>query len=456
MKNSSQLALAVMSVSVMLAGTACSQKAAASGSGGFEFTTVSRGSIEKTVSGSGTLQPVETVNVLAQMSGTVEKIYADNNDSIAKGQTLAELNTDMLKLERQERQAAVLKAKANFALQETNYRNQQKLRDKELISEYELLSGKTALDSCAADLSSAEAALSVVDTKISQYAFIKSPITGIVLERNVNVGDSVSSGSGSLSSSLFTLARDLSQMEIEASVDELDIAYIKQGQLARFSVEAMPGKTYTGTVRKIHLMPDTSNNVVSYTVIVAVDNSGGALLPGMTADVEFIEKRSDNVLTVPNAALRFEPASLTGEEIAALKFNAGLSGLSDEERSSAIAAREAALQASASKKPNGSSGLGGLVMGGPGIPGNPGRTGGTSRNGRSQAPGGSNGLAGPAPGGTALNGSSGAKYLWYVDGQGKLAVIQVRALVSDGTITEIESGADIEGMRIILREKIQK
>ncbi|MDR1786182.1 MAG: efflux RND transporter periplasmic adaptor subunit, partial [Spirochaetaceae bacterium] len=333
------------------------------GSVTYEFTEITRGSLEKTVSSSGSLKPVATVNVLARMSGKVEKIYVDYNDIIHAGDVLAELNTDMLRLQREQQYASVLKARANYELEKINFQNQEKLAEKNLISEYELKSGRTSLEILAAELSAAEANLRSIDTEINQYAYITSPIDGIVLERNISVGDTAVEGSSSNSKSLFTLAENLEEMQIEATVGELDVSGIRTGQEARFTLEALPGKQYTGEVASLHLMPAVSDNVVTYTVIVNVENRDGALLPGMTAAVDFILQREEGVLLVSNAALRYQPTGMSADEISEAVFNAGIKGLSEEDQQAAREARERAKTPSSSgeSQPTGAGGLSSLM-----------------------------------------------------------------------------------------------
>ncbi|MDR0759061.1 MAG: efflux RND transporter periplasmic adaptor subunit [Treponema sp.] len=428
----------------------------------YEFTAVIRGTLEKTVSAAGSLKPVATVSVLARMSGKVEKIYVDYNDVIHKGDILAELNTDMLRLQREQQAASVVKARANYELQVLNYRNQEKLAEKNLISDYELKTGKTTLDIQGAELAAAEASLRAIETEINQYAFIVSPIDGIVLERNISEGDTVVEGSSSNSTSLFTLAENLEEMQIEAGVGELDISGIRKGQGVRFTLEALPGKTFSGVVETIRLMPAVQDNVVSYTVIVNVDNSGGSLLPGMTCAVEFIEERNENILLVPNAALRYQPTALTEDAIADMIFTAGLRGKSEAEKRLALEQRKAASEV---RSPGGSAaapqsrggvtqGLTGMMMPqGPGMgpPGNRGANragGGTSGPAASASSGGRPAVSPPKP-------------LWYISGEGRLDCVLVTAGITDGSRTEIrlwggagdETGI-LEGLSVILREKV--
>jgi HlyD family secretion protein len=295
-------------------------------SGSYEFTAVRRGTLERTVSSSGVINPVATVKVLPQMSGKVEKIYVDYNDVVRKGDMLAELNTDMLKLRREQQYASYIKAKANYDLQLINYRSQQALAEKNLISEYELRVSKTTLDNQAADLAVAETNLSVIDTEINQYAYITSPIDGIVLDKKINVGDTVVDSSSANSAAIFTLAENMREMQIEANVGELDIVSIRPGQRVRFSPESLGGRNFFGVVETLRMVPVIANNVVSYTVIVRVENNDGSLFPGMTCALDFIVEQSENALIIANAALRYKPANLSQERIAEMVFNAGQNG----------------------------------------------------------------------------------------------------------------------------------
>jgi HlyD family secretion protein len=417
-----------------------------SGAAVYEFAEVRRGTLERTVSSTGTINPVSTVKVLPRMSGKVEKINVDFNDAVRKGDILAELNTDMLRLQREQQLAQVIKSRANHELQRINHEAQRILAEKELISDYELKTSQTNLDIQAADLAAAEANLRVIETEINQYAFITSPIDGIVLERNINVGDTVVDSSSNNSTSIFTLAENLQEMQIEAGVGELDVTSIHRGQAVRFTLESLPGRSFTGVVETLRMVPVVSNNVVSYTVIINVENQDGSLLPGMTCAVDFIVERSENILTVPNAALRYQPTGLGDGEIADIVFNAGLEGMDEEQRKAALEERsraEAQSQAASDQRVNAApaTGLAGLVTGG-----------GPGMRGMGPPPGGGRGAAGQS--GPAERQPAPMKNLWYINGEGRLNVIRVRSGVSNGVNTEIISTEDLEGKQIILREKI--
>jgi HlyD family secretion protein len=397
----------------------------------------------------------------------VEKIYVDFNDTVRKGDILAELNTDMLRLQREQQLAQVVKSRANYELQQINYRNQEALAEKNLISEYELKTNRTNLDIQAAELSAAEANLKAIETEINQYAFITSPIDGIVLERKITEGDTVVDSSSSNSSNIFTLAENLQEMQIESWVGELDIAAIHKGQEVRFTLESLPGRNFSGIVESKRLMPSVQDNVVSYNVIISVDNRDGSLLPGMSCAVEFIEQQVENALIVPNAALRYQPTSLSASEISEKIFNAGLRGMSEEERSAALAARAEARKSAAGADENAArqGNLAGLAS--------------PFGMGRMRGPGGRQNANNAADKSQAR-----PRPLWYIDEKGRPDCILVGAGISDGINTEIRplfregegrpagsadsgqgpaansaagaqsSASGPEGMRIIIREKI--
>jgi HlyD family secretion protein len=371
--------------------------------GAYEFTVVQRGNLERTVSSSGTINPVSTVKVIPQMSGKVEKIFVDYNAPVRRGDILAELNTDVLKLKYEQQLASHKKAKANYELQLINYRSQETLAEKNLISAYELKTGKTTLDNQAADLAVAEANLKVIETEINQYAFIKSPIDGIVLDRRINAGDTVVDSSSSNSSAIFTLAENLREMQIEAGAGELDVAFIHAGQPVRFSLESLPGRRFSGVVETLRLIPSIVNGIVSYTVIIKVENEDGSLLPGMTCAVDFIVERSENVLMISNAALRYEPVSVRA-------------------------------QSSQNTNPAANTGLAGLVMGQRVMGG------GNRQQGQNQT--------------RVSRRETVIRNLWFISSDGKLEVLQVETGISNGAFTEIRGMEDIEGRQFILRDKI--
>jgi HlyD family secretion protein len=394
----------------------------------YEFTVIRRGTLERTASASGTVNPVASIKVLSRMNGKVEKIYVDYNDTVKAGDILAELNTDILKLKREQQQASLTKARANYELELINYRGQETLAQKNLISEYELKTSLTALENLEADLKVAEANLKSIETEINQYAFITSPIDGIVLDRSVNVGDTVVESASSNAASIFTLAENLSDMQIEASVGQLDVASLYRGQAVRFTLESLSGRTFTGTVETIRMVPVVSNNVVSYTVIIGVENSGGLLLPGMTCAVNFIVEQNENALLVPNAALRYQPSTLSAEQIEEKVFFFLLAAKDENQRITSIEEREKSRRAGKSKQ--------GANL--------------TKLFTATQPPR-------PPPPQHAGEGHRAAmvmRNIWYLNGEGKPEVIRVRTGGTNGSLTEIIATEDLEGKQVILRERL--
>jgi HlyD family secretion protein len=408
----------------------------------YEFTTIKRGTVERTVTSTGTINPVAAVKVLPRMSGKVEAVLVDYNDTVHKGDILARLNTDMLRLQRDQMAAAVQKARANYELQLTTYHSQEVLAQRNLISEYELRASKTSLDNLAADLAVSESNLRSKETEIYQYAYITSPITGIVLDRNVNVGDTVVDSSSNNSSSIFTIAENLRDMQIEATVGEIDVTSISKGQHVRFTLESMPGRRFSGVVDNLRMVPVVQNNVVNYTVIINVENRDGSLLPGMTCAVEFIVERAEHVLMVANSALRYQPTGLSEQQISELVFNASLANMNEEQRQAATEARAESAKAAEQGNQNQNSGITGLMMGQQQNTRMPGM-GGTRQRDR-QA-----GAQGQVRQQTIV-----MRNLWYFDEEGRIECMQVRAGISDGSSTQLYLDEEFEGKQVILREKI--
>jgi HlyD family secretion protein len=264
-----------------------------------------RGAVRAQVSATGNLKAVTTVQVGSQVSGTIAALNADFNDQVKKGQVLAQLDPTFLR-------AQVAQSRADRERAQVQVR--QALRDsvrvftlgaQGLASQSEQDAAQTALDAARASEQSARAGLDRAETNL-RYATILSPIDGVVISRSVDVGQTVAA---SLSApTLFTIANDLTRMQLEAAVDEADIGTIRDGQPATFTVDSYPDLGFTGTVDQVRLQPETIQNVVTYTVVILVDNPELKLLPGMTANVTVLVDHAENVLRVPNAALRFRPA----------------------------------------------------------------------------------------------------------------------------------------------------
>ncbi len=281
---------------------------------------VTRGAITSTISATGKVNAVEIVDVGTQVSGTIKELYVDYNSKVEKGQLIALLDPAVLqsqvdgyKANLAAAQAGVLSAKASVADAERSYKRNKELWGRNLIAKSELDAAETklalsraALAETNAKVLQAQASLKQYNTNLN-YTRIVSPLDSVIVSRKVEMGQTVAA---SLSApTLFTIARDLTQMQIEASIDEADIGRIKEGQTALCKFDSWPKMNFNGKVVQIRLAPVTVSNVVTYTVIIKVDNSELKLMPGMTANVSVITEHRDNVLKIPAAALRFTPPS---------------------------------------------------------------------------------------------------------------------------------------------------
>ena len=265
---------------------------------------VTMGDIEQNVTANGTINPVILVNVGTQVSGRVKKIYADYNDQVKKGQILLELEDELFKAQIGQSLGNVKNNEASLELAKANELRMRSLFEKEYVSKQELDQSVQALKSAEAQLSTTKAQLKRDQTNYG-YSIIKSPVAGVVVDRVVDVGQTVAA---SLQTpTLFKIAQDLSNMQIDTSFAEADIGRIKLDQVAKFNVDAFPNKNFEGIVKQIRLNPTNTANVVTYDVVISVDNPEKLLLPGMTAYVNINFAKHDNVLLVPNAALRYRP-----------------------------------------------------------------------------------------------------------------------------------------------------
>src|SRR5947207_4218886 len=270
----------------------------------YRFASVERGNLQATVSATGTLNAVRTVQVGTQVSGQVSAIYVDFNAKVKKGQLLARIDPTLQQQAVQDAQAGLDRANAQLDLSKQEFDRNQALFDKKIVTAAEYGTARANYAVAQANAKSAGVALSRARQNLA-YTNIYSPIDGVIVERNVDVGQTVAA---SLSApQLFLIANDLSQMQILASVDESDTGSIKQGQDAQFTVQSYPNKQFVGHVSQVRLQSKTQDNVVNYTAVVTVDNPNGALLPGMTATVRFLTGSANDALTVSSSALRFRP-----------------------------------------------------------------------------------------------------------------------------------------------------
>lgn len=276
----------------------------------YNTATISKGTIETTVMATGYVQPVEVVEVGTQVSGVIEKIYVDYNSQVKKGQLLAKIETNTLMEKVKQAKASLRASQSELDYASQNYERISTLFETKaatLVSYEEAINklnqAETALEKAKATLNQAEVDLS--------YAYIYSPIDGVILDRAVNTGQTVAASFST--PTFFTIAEDLTKMQVEADVDEADIGQVKVGQQVTFTVDSYPDDTFTGTVSQVRLQPVVTSNVVTYTVVVNAPNPEEKLLPGMTANISIIVA-SESGLLVPVEAINFK----LDEEMAAL------------------------------------------------------------------------------------------------------------------------------------------
>jgi HlyD family secretion protein len=267
---------------------------------------VEKGDISQTVSANGTINPVTLVSVGTQVSGTVKKLYVDFNSKVQKGQILLELDDALLSAQQKQSEANVQSAEASLELATANEARMRSLFAQEYVSKQELDSAVQAKKSAEAQLKVAQATVEKDRANLA-YSVIRSPVSGVVVDRSVDVGQTVAA---SLQTpTLFKIAQDLSRMQIDANFAEADIGNIRVDQTVRFTVDAFPNRSFKGVVKLIRLNPTTVSNVVTYDAVINVDNPEQILLPGMTAYVNIAVTERKDVLLVPNAALRYKPAN---------------------------------------------------------------------------------------------------------------------------------------------------
>ncbi|MBD5322018.1 MAG: efflux RND transporter periplasmic adaptor subunit [Bacteroides sp.] len=271
-----------------------------------ETVKVERGQLTETVTATGEVESVTQVDVGTQVTGIIDKLYADYNTVVTKGQLIAEIEKTMLESDLRSAEANVESARVTYEYNLTNYNRDKALHDKQLISDYEfqtstkdLQVSKTAYDKARADR--------VRAAKNLNYAEIYSPIDGIVISREVEVGQTVVSSMNV--ANLYTIA-DLDNMQVIGNVDEADIGRVKVGQNVTFTVDAYPDDTFQGQVTQVRLNPTTESNVVTYEVVVAANNPEHKLIPGLTANLTIYVIQADDLLLLPAQAFRFNPETL--------------------------------------------------------------------------------------------------------------------------------------------------
>jgi len=368
---------------------------------------IDKGDVVATVTATGTLSAVTTVKVGSQVSGIIAKLYVDFNAVVKKGQLLTELDPTPFQQTVDQRRADLEKAKVELRNAEISLTRSKNLAKQQLLAQSDLDGAQTARDSAAAAVAQSQAALKQAETNLS-YTRILSPIDGVVVDRQYDVGQTVAASFQA--PVIFTIAQDLTKMQVLTNIDEADVGRVKVGQEASFSVDAFSDQPFKGAVSQIRLSPQTVQNVVTYPVVLDVANLDLKLKPGMTANVQVpVDVRKD-ALRVANSALRFRPdnSDLVAEVRKVKSTDAGKGGTA----SSAPATSERT---------------------GPPRSGAPGATGGR-----------------PGAGGARPSGGTGTLYVEVPNTGGKLKPVTVRTLITDGNLTAIRTDELKEGDEVIV------
>jgi HlyD family secretion protein len=407
MSNSLRIVAAALALSTLTGVLWVRHRADAGTTPSYRLAALTRGDVRATVSATGTLGAVRTVEVGTQVSGQIAALYVDFNDHVRKGQLIARIDPVLQEQAVADAQAGLARADAVVTQTQLEYERSRKLHDQQIATDAEFNVAQSNYAQARASLSSAKISLQRAKQNLA-YTNIYSPIDGVVQERTMDVGQTVAASFSA--PKLFVIAEDLSRMQILASVDESDIGKIDAGQTATFTVQSLPDRTFEGSVEQVRLNSTSLNNVVSYTVVVAVPNPDGKLLPGMTASVKFVTANAHDVLTVPATALRFTPP----EGVKTIR----------PVRPARPADSTATVAATPAVTPNAGA-----------APGGPGGFGGAANRPRRAA-------TGTRPGSFAL--------LWTVDAEGTLTAHPVKIGISDGQRTEITSKDLKPGENIVI------
>jgi len=270
----------------------------------YQTAAVTRGDLVQVVTATGQLNPVVNVQVGSQISGIIRKLYVDYNSVVKSNQVIAEVDPSTYQVNVMRAEADVANAKANLALAKVQANRADSLFASKLISDSDHDTAKAQLQQAEATLQSSEATLKNANVQLS-YCTIYAPVDGVVISRNVDVGQTVAASFNT--PTLFVIANDLAKMQIDALVSEADIGGVAVKQPVNFTVDAYPYRTFRGQVSQVRYGAITNQNVINYDCVIEVDNSDLKLLPGMTANVSIIVAERDNVLKIPNAALRYRP-----------------------------------------------------------------------------------------------------------------------------------------------------
>ena len=269
-----------------------------------ETAPISHITIRNSVTATGTVEPVTQVEVGTQVSGIIDKLYADYNDQVKAGQLIAEMDKVTLQAELESAQAQLASSKTEYEYQTKNYARTKTLHEKQLVSDAEYDQAFYLYETARNAYEQSQAAMVKVKRNLG-YATITSPIDGVVISRAVEEGQTVAAGFET--PTLFTIANDLTQMQVVADVDEADIGEVRDGQRVEFTVDAYPDDTFEGTVQQVRLEATTESSVVTYEVVISAYNPDLKLKPGLTANVTIYTLEKENALAVPTKALRFVP-----------------------------------------------------------------------------------------------------------------------------------------------------
>jgi HlyD family secretion protein len=270
----------------------------------FDTVKVERGNISNAVTATGTIEAITTVDVGTQVSGIIKNVYVDFNDNVKEGQLLAKIDETNLLEQLKQSQANLDQAIAQLNYQEATYKRLKALYEKQLVAESDYDQALFNYENAKASVVNARSAVSRAQVNLD-YATITSPIDGVVLNRAVEAGQTVAASFNT--PTLFTIVNDLTQMEVQTSVDEADIGKVREGQKIEFTVDAYPDLKFEGSVSQVRLQPVTTNNVVTYVVILNAPNPEKKLMPGMTASATIYVEKKDDVLTLSGKAVRFTP-----------------------------------------------------------------------------------------------------------------------------------------------------
>ncbi len=284
---------------------------------------IEKRSIIEKVEASGTVTPVQTVSIGSQVSGMIKEIYVDFNSKVTKGQLLAQIDPSLFQAQVDQARATLNSKKADYEktksvliYDKVNYERYKELYKRKFVSKNDLDLAKSTYYAKSAELNAMKAGIAQANATLQnnltnlRYTKIISPVEGVVVSREVDVGQTVAASFQT--PTLFSVAQDLTEMQIEVSVSEADIGKIKVGQAVEYTLDGYPNEIFKGKVTQVRISPTTVSNVVTYTVIVGVENENNILKPGMSANVEIITSKKERILCVDNAAMRFTPTEITG------------------------------------------------------------------------------------------------------------------------------------------------